>query len=40
VDLIRMTTGGVEFSFVACLGPEEDATADDSHAVDRGDGSQ
>lgn len=38
VDLIRMTKGGVEFSFVACLGPEEDAAADDRHAPDRGAG--
>jgi hypothetical protein len=29
VDLIRLTKGGVEFSFVACLGAEEDASTDE-----------
>lgn len=29
VDLIRRTKGGVEFSFVACLGPEEDTDKTD-----------
>ena len=35
VDLIRLTKGGVEFSFVACLGPEEDAARDDGDVADR-----
>ena len=29
VDLIRRTKGGVEFSFVACLGPEEETSTGD-----------
>lgn len=29
VDLIRRTKGGVEFSFVACLGPEEETSEGD-----------
>jgi len=34
VDLIRLTKGGVEFSFVACLGPEEDALLESSDPPD------
>ena len=40
VDLIRLTRGGVEFSFVACLGPQEDVLTDGSDAVDHSTGLQ
>lgn len=38
VDLIRRTKGGVEFSFVASLGPEGDTLTDCANAVDEGAG--
>lgn len=35
VELIRLTKGGVEFSFVACLGSDDDPLNDGESAVDR-----